>query len=169
MSEPKRITLPRHPLRSQKLSGAEVGWFRPALAVVLGLLILPWFALVLTLNGAPTIAGPPKDGSGYSFSDHIAIVLACLSVSFIATWMAAPVALLALRAAAMLGWAGWASAMGAAVILGLPMAHWTLNGDLTTDVYAVPVQLSVAIALLGLSIWAAFWGSLMVWQPKVSE
>jgi len=158
-------TLIQRPFRSRPLSGAEAGWFRPAFAVIFALIFLPGLSLLIVLLGGPTISGPAKDGSSYTLSEHIGIILGLLSISPLVTWMIAPVGLLVLRAVAMLGWAGWGTAALASIMFGLPFAHLILNGDLTTDEFALPLHLAVAIALLGLSIWATFWVSIWL-HPK---
>ncbi len=159
----------RGAFRTRPLTGPEIGWFRPALAIILALALPSLVALVLILNGAPTISGPPKDGTGYDLADHIGIVLGMLTVSPLVSWMISPVALVALRAAAMLGWAGWGTAIIAALALGMPFAHVVLNGDLTTDEHALPYHLAVAIGLLGLTIWASFWCILRLSQRKLKQ
>jgi len=161
-----RLSL-RHPFRTPKLTGQQVGWFRPAAAIIIAMFLPTLLAGAIVFNGGPVFTGPPKDGNSYGLADHIGIVLACLSVSIVVSWMIAPVALLGLRAAAMLGWAGWGTAILSAVFLGLPLAHLALNGDLTTDEHAIPVHLTVAIACLGLSVWAAFWGLIALRQKRL--
>ena len=158
-----------HPFRTAPLTGTEVGWFRPAFAIILALVLPALLALVLILNGAPVVEGPPKDGSGYTWGDHIGIVLGMLTVSPLVSWVVSPVALVALRAAAMLGWAGWGTAILTALGLGMPLAHLLLNGDLTTDEYALPVHLAVAISLLGLAIWATFWISFRLIKARTEH
>jgi len=74
------------------------------------------------------------------------------------SWMLAPFALLLLRAAAMLGYAGWGMAVGTSLILGLPTVHIALMGDLTTEDTILLPHITIAIAILGLSVWATFWG-----------
>jgi len=159
-----RLTL--HPFRTKPLTGAEVGWFRPALAIVLALALPVVLSLSLILFGAPVLSGPPKDGSGFSLADHFGIVLGLVAVSPIVSWMISPVALVVLRAAAMLGWAGWGTSILAALIFGMPFAHIVLNGDLTTDENALPMHLAVAISFLGLAIWATFWASIKLRRKK---
>lgn len=145
-----------HPLRSTTLTGGEVGWFRPAAAVVIGLILPSAFALILVYFGGPTFSGPPKNGAGFSLSEHVGLVLGVLSVSFIISWMAAPFALFALRAMAMLGYAGWGSAVLSAWAIGLPIVHIVLNADATTDESAILLPMTVALGVLGLSVWVTF-------------
>lgn len=154
----KPATNLRHPFRTPKLTGAQVGWFRPAAAIVIALFLPALLAVAIILIGAPTVSGPPKDGTGYSIADHIALVLAVLSASIVMSWMIAPLALVLLRAAAMLGYAGWGTAILAALAFGLPMVHITLMGDVTTEENAIPAHIITAIAILGFSVWAVFWG-----------
>ncbi len=151
-------SIPWHPFRTFRLTGPQVGWFRPAAAVVIASLAPAALAFLFISLGAPVIDGPFKDGSTYTLADHVAIVLGAIALSFLVTWIAAPFAVFALRAAAMLGVAGWGTAMISAWIIGLPIAHVALNGDLTSDDYAILPQLMVAIAILGLSVWVTFWG-----------
>ncbi|MEN8840538.1 MAG: hypothetical protein ABF254_00005 [Octadecabacter sp.] len=148
----------RHPFHTRPLSGAQVGWFRPAAAVLIALLIPVLLAMTYLYTGSPTLLGPPEDGTGYTLRDHIDIVTACLAASVVVSWVIAPIALLVLRASAMLGWAGWGSAVLCALTFGLPAVHLTLNGDVTTESQAILPHIVIAIALLGLSVWAAFWG-----------
>ena len=155
-----------HPFRTPPLTGPEVGWFRPAAAIILALILPAALALLLILNGAPVVDGPSSDGSPYTLSDHVGIVLGMLTVSPLVSWLMAPVALVVLRAAAMLGWAGWGTAVLAALAFGMPAAHLVLNGDMTTDVQALPFHLAVAISLLGLTTWAMFWTSIKVFPGK---
>lgn len=160
----------RHPFRTPKLTGAQVGWFPPAAAIVIALFLPALLAIAVILIGAPTVSGPPKDGTGYSIADHIALVLAVLSASIVMSWMIAPLALVLLRAAAMLGYAGWGTAILAALAFGLPMVHITLMGDVTTEENAILQHMIFAIAILGLSVWAAFWGLMALKRksPKIA-
>lgn len=160
--------IPSHPFRTPILTGPQVGWFRPAAAVVLGLLVPAIIAIICLLLVSPTIAGPPKDGSGFAVSGHISLVLAALSASFLVSWMLAPFALLLLRAAAMLGYAGWGSALIVALALGLPTLHIALMGDVTSEDSSILPHITVAIALLGLSVWAVFWGLLARQQKSLN-
>ena len=148
----------RHPFRTLPLSGAQVGWFRPAAAVLIALLIPVLLAMVFLYKGSPTLHRPPKDGIGYTLRDHIDIVTACFAAPVVVSWVIAPIALLVLRASAMLGWAGWGAAVLCALAFGLPALHLTLNGDVTTESQAILPHIIIAIALLDLSVWAAFWG-----------
>lgn len=164
-----RIPTRLSPFRTPPLSGPDVGWLRPFFAVVLAILGPSLLAGVFIYNGAPVFSGPPKDGSGYSWGDHVAIVLACLAASVVVTWMMVPLSVMGLRATAMLGYAGWGTAILAALIVGLPVAHVLLNGDLTTEENAILPHLMVALGVLGLSHWAAFWGLMSVRKRPLSE
>lgn len=159
----------RQSFRTKPLSGHDVGWFIPAVAIVIGLTLPTILAFLIVFAGGPVISGPSKDGTGYDLADHIAIITGALMMSFLASWLATPFALLALRAAAMLGYAGWGTALLAALILGLPVVHVFLNRDLTTDRYAILPQVSVAIALLGLSVWVVFWGLIALRRKKIQS
>lgn len=150
------------------LSGDDVGWFRPAAAIIIAMVLPALLAIAFILFGAPTISGPPKDGSGSTLADHVAFVLAALSASILVSWMLAPLALLLLRAAAMLGYAGWGTAVIASLCFGLPLVHVVLNGDVTTEENAILPHMMVAIAFLGVSVWASFWG-LMALKRKPSN
>lgn len=146
-----------HPFRSPALSGPQVGWFRPAAAIIIAMILPALAAIAFIYSGAPIFSGPPKDGTGYTMADHLAIVLGALGLSFLTSWVAAPLVLLALRAAVMLGFAGWGSALIMAWVIGLPVVHVVLNGDVTTDEHAILPHMICAIGILGLSVWAAFW------------
>lgn len=146
------------PFRTPPLSGAQVGWLKPAVAVLIALLLPALLAMVFLYTGSPPLHGLPKDGSGYTLRDHIDILTACIAASVVVSWVIAPIALLLLRASAMLGWAGWGTAVLCALAFGLPAVHFTLNGDVTTDNQAILPHIILAISLLGLSVWAAFWG-----------
>lgn len=161
-------SLPKHPLKTPPLSGPQVGWFRPAATVVTALLLPAVFALASIYNGGPVFAGPPKDGTGYSLTEHTAIVLAVLGFSFLTSWMASPLVLLALRAAAMLGYAGWGTAILTAWLIGLPIVHVFLNGDLTAEEHAILPHMLVAIGILGLSVWFVFWVMMHFTNKKTS-
>lgn len=159
---PTRLFLP---FRSKPLTGQDVGWFHPTAAVLIGLFAPALSAFFIIQLGGPVIHGPPKDGSGYSLADHFAILTGALTMSFLVSWIAAPFALLVLRAAAMLGYAGWATAVFAAPVMGLPIVHFVLNGDLTSDTYAILPHMIISVGILGLSVWAAFW-ILFALRPK---
>lgn len=161
--------IPLHPIKTPPLSGPDVGWFRPALAVVLAMFLPALLAILFLFWGAPTIAGPPKDGSGYSISDHIDMVLAALAASVLVSWMVAPFAMLLLRAAAMLGFAGWGMAAFVAFALGLPTVHFALMGDLATEDTRLLPHIIIAIAMLGLSVWVAFWGLFALRKKRIYQ
>jgi len=148
----------RHPFRTPKLGGHDAGWGRSILAVIIALIIPCLIAIAFLFTSSPTLHGLPKDGSGYALRDHIDIFTACLAASVIVSWIIAPVAVLLLRASAIFGWAGWGSAILLAVIFGLPTVHFALHGDVTTESQAILPHITAAIAFLGLSVWAAFWG-----------
>ena len=150
--------LGRKTFRSPPLSGEQVGWFRPAAAIMLALAVPALLALLFIYSGAPAFDGPPSAGESYTLNDHIAIVLGTLAFSFLTSWMATPLILLSLRAAAMLGYAGWGTSVIAAWIIGLPIVHFALNGDLTTEEHAILPHMMFTIGFLGLSVWVAFWG-----------
>ena len=143
-----------------------MGWWRPAVAVLAAMVVPTLLSVALILFGAPTISGPPKGGTGFTLADHMALTLAALTASVIVSWMLAPVALLLLRAAAMLGWAGWGSAVLAAWALGLPMVHFALHGDVTSEEPQFLPAILAAIAILGLTVWVIFW-ALMRKMEKV--
>ncbi|MCF2869801.1 hypothetical protein L0664_01860 [Octadecabacter sp. G9-8] len=155
-----------HPFRTPRLSGAEVGWARPLLAVVFGLAVPSLMGWVMIYIHGATLSGPPKDGSGYTLNDHLAFVSAFVAASIIVTWMMIPIAVMAMRAAAMLGWAGWGTALLGSWAVGLPVVHVMLNGDLTTDGNGLLPHITLAIAILALSIWASFWALLAVWETR---
>lgn len=154
-----------HPFRTPRLSGPDIGWFRPAVAVVLAMVLPALLAILAIYLGAPVLSGPPKDGTALTLADHATLVVGSLAVSFLASWMAAPFALLALRGAAMLGWAGWGSAILCAELFGLPIVHFALQGDITTEDSTILPHIACAIALLGLSVWAIFWGLMRFRRP----
>ena len=96
--------------------------------------------------------------------DHFGIFLAGLATSVVASWLIVPFGFIAMRAAAMLGWAGWGTAILTALGFGLPIVHFALNGDLTTEDASILPHIAAAIAFLGLSAWAAFWGLVAVFK-----
>jgi len=124
---------------------------------------------VFLYTGSPALHGPPKDGTGYALRDHIDIVTACMAASVVVSWVIAPFALFALRASAMLGWAGWGSAILCALVFGLPAVHFTLNGDVTTESQEILPHIILAISLLGLSVWAAFWGLIALNEKRANN
>ena len=139
------------------------------LAVLASMFLPAILAALFLFWGAPTLSGPPKDGSGFTITDHATFVLAALTASFLVSWMLAPLAVLLVRAAAMLGYAGWGMSMGAALALGLPVVHIGLMGDLTTESTLLLPHISIAIAILGLSVWAAFWGLMVVRSKRLKN
>lgn len=157
---------PRHPFRSPKLTGAQAGWVKPAAAIFIALVVPAALAAAAVLMGGAVLSGPPKDGSGFSFGDHLNIVLAGLTASIVASWMIAPIALIGLRAAAMLGWAGWGTAILSALGFGLPIVHFALNGDVTTEDASILPHICIAITVLGLSVWAAYWALVAIFWPS---
>ena len=146
-----------HPFKSESLSGPQVGWFRPAAAVMLGFILPTTVALAMVYIGGPDFWEPIKSDVGYSFWDHVGLITGVLSVSFIVSWMAIPFTIIALRATAMLGYAGWGTALLCAWGIGLPIVHIALNADATTDESAILTHMTIAVGILGLSVWAAFW------------
>lgn len=167
MTDPKRPSL-YHPFRTPRISGAQVGWGRPVAAVLIALLIPAILSMVFLYTGSPTLQGPPKDGSSYTIRDHIDMVTAALAASIVVSWIIAPIAFIVLRASAMLGWAGWGTALLSALGLGLPAVHLALNGDVTTEDTTILPHILFAICVLGLSVWAAFWGLIRL-QHKMPE
>jgi len=155
MNEIRHIS-PWHPLRSTALSGPDVGWFRPAAAVVIGLIFPNIIALLLVWTGHPTFVAPVLSPADIKGANHIAFTLGLLSVSFLVSWMAAPFALFMLRGAAMLGFASWGIAIVLSLAIGLPIVHVALNGDLTTETNTFWPHISVAIGILGFSVWGTF-------------
>lgn len=79
------------PFRSPRHTGADVGWARPVLAVMFGLFGPALLSMLILYVESPTLSGLPKDGSGYSAGDHVGIVFAALSASFVVSWLIAPV------------------------------------------------------------------------------
>ncbi|MGJ8612332.1 MAG: hypothetical protein ACSHWY_14615 [Octadecabacter sp.] len=144
--------------RSVPLSRGDVGWVRPMLAVVLGLLVPALLAMLILYVERPTLSGLPKDGSGFTAGDHVGVVFAALAASFVVSWLIAPVALILLRYSAIFGWAGSGSAVVSALIIGLPTVHFALNGDVTTENSVILPHISIAISLLSLAIWGIFVG-----------
>jgi len=136
---------------------------------MIALLIPAALAMSIILTGGPTFSGPPKDGSGYTLYDHFALVIGALSASVFVSWIMAPLALIFLRAAAMLGLAGWGSAILTAILFGVPFVHIALIGDVTTEENAILPHIIVAIALLGLTVWAAFWSLMKLKSPSTNS
>lgn len=161
----KKIRL--RPFRTPALSGPEVTWWRPVLATILGLTLPAVIALLVVLAGGPVLSDPPSPGTA-TLSDHVALIIGLLMVSPFASWLALPLAAPMVRAAAMLGWAGYGTSMASAVVVGWPMAHVILNGDLTTEEKALPIHLAVSLCLIGLSVWAVFWGLMALRKQRVS-
>ncbi len=161
MTDQTRLFL-LHPFRTPRLSGAQIGWGRPLAAVLIALLIPAVLSIVFLYAGAPSLHGPPKDGTSYTLRDHIDMFSAALAASLVVSWMIAPFALIALRASALLGWAGWGTALLTALAFGLPTVHFALNGDVTTEDSTILPHILLAICTLGLSVWAAFWGLIRV-------
>ncbi len=119
-------------------------------------------AAILVYAGGTSISGVPKSGLGPTLLDHFGIFLAGLATLVVASWLIVPFGFIAMRAAAMLGWAGWGTAILTALGFGLPIVHFALNGDLTTEDASILPHIAAAIAFLGLSAWAAFWGLVAV-------
>ena len=124
---------------------------------MLGFILPTTVALAMVYIGAPGFWEPIKSHDGYSLWDHIGLITGVLSVSFIVSWMAIPFTIIALRATAMLGYAGWGTALLCAWGIGLPIIHIALNADATTDESAILAHMAIAVGILGLSVWAAFW------------
>jgi len=124
---------------------------------MLGFILPTTVALAMVYIGGPDFWEPIKSDVGYSFWDHVGLITGVLSVSFIVSWMAIPFTIIALRATAMLGYAGWGTALLCAWVIGLPIVHVALNADATTDESAILAHMAIAVGILGLSVWAAFW------------
>jgi len=146
----------QRPFRSPRHSAETVGWVRPVFAVLLGLFVPALLAMLILYVESPTLSGPPKDGSGFRVGNHVEIVFAALSASFVVSWMVAPFALVLLRYSAIFGWAGWGSAVLSALLIGLPTVHVALNGDVTTEDSTILPHITIAIALLSLAVWGFF-------------
>lgn len=154
------MTSLRSPFRTPQLSLGEIGWLRPLIAVLASFLIPAALLASFILTGDPSLAGPPKDGSAYTLFDHASLVLGALGASTLVSWITTPLAVLALRMAALHGWAGWGSAILAAQLLGLPTIYLLLRGE---AIMLLP-YIAIAIAVLGCSVWAVFWG--LVWRGR---
>ncbi len=139
--------------RSPPLSWRRVGLWRPLVAVVAGLCLpaLVAFALV-SLAGLP--GGIDADGW---LRRQILFVLYALMMAPVLGFLALPLAGPVVLVMAVAGRAGAASAVLAANLLGLPLVHLALHGDLTTEDATILPNLAIALGCQGVATWAAFW------------
>ncbi|MEN9061986.1 hypothetical protein [Ponticoccus litoralis] len=145
---------PARPLgwRSPVLGVRGAGFLRPLLAVAAGLLLpalLSWALL--------TLAGPPGllDSRGLRY--EILFVLSALVGAPLVGFFLMPLLWAAALALLARGWAGLASIMATGLLIGLPVVHWALNGDLTTEAPSALPRLALAIALQCWLCWAVLW------------
>ncbi|MEJ6397214.1 hypothetical protein [Yoonia sp. 208BN28-4] len=131
----------------------DAGWWR-AIGAVLGGVFLPALLGVAFLyySDAP-LSGPPKDGLGRSLEMHALLVAAALAAAPLIAWLAAPLAVPALVYAQRHGWAGWGSAVLLAAAIGLPIVHFALNGDVTTEDQSVLGHIIAALIIQGTVGW----------------
>jgi hypothetical protein len=80
-------------------------------------------------------------------------VAACLMATPLVSWIAVPIAVPVVRIAARRGWASPASMVTLALIIGLPVAHFVLNGDLTREAPEMIPYLAVGLAIQALCCW----------------
>ncbi|MBN7784619.1 hypothetical protein JYP51_06790 [Ponticoccus gilvus] len=128
------------------------GFLRPLLAVAAGLLLpalLSWALLFL--------AGPPGllDSRGPRY--EILFVLSALVGAPLVGFFLMPFLWAAALALLARGRAGLFSIMAAGLLIGLPVVHWALNGDLTTEAPSALPRLAVAIAVQCWVCWAVLW------------
>lgn len=132
----------------------DATWLQASVAVCAGILIpclLGLFCLVI--SDAP-LAGPPKDGSPREWGSLVTLFGAAALAAPLVAWIALPLAIPLTRTAIRRGWAGWGSAMGLAIVLGLPVVHFALNGDLTNEAPKMIPLIVLVLILQGLSGYA---------------
>lgn len=136
----------------------DAGWW-PAVIAVLAGIFLPALAgaAVLYFGDAP-LSGAPKDGTARTVASHAMLVAAALTAAPLIAWLAAPLAVPLLRLAVQRGWAGWGSAVGLAVGIGLPIVHFVLHGDVTTEDQSVLPHILAALAVQGSVGWLVLRG-----------
>jgi len=83
---------------------------------------------------------------------------ACLTASPLFVWVAMPVAVPAVLLAGRFGWAGPLSLVAISVGLGLPIAHFFLNGDLTSEAPEMIPFLVSAFAIQAICGWVILRG-----------
>jgi hypothetical protein len=136
----------------------------PLIAVLMGLFLPALLGgLVLYFTDAPLL-GLPKDGSGRSFAQHVAFVAAALTAAPIIGWAVIPIAVPVLRLLIQTGWAGIGSAILVALLIGLPLVHWMLNGDVTTEDSSILAHIVAALMLQG----TVGWGVMQVLLPRAA-
>lgn len=126
----------------------DLGWGRPIAAVLMGIL-LPALPAALFLWGLDAdirdIDGAMLRGAWF--------IAACLMATPLVSWIAVPVATPLVRVAARRGWAGPASLIALALIIGLPLAHVVLNGDLTREAPEMIPVLAMTFSIQALVGW----------------
>lgn len=128
-----------------------LGWGRPIVAVSSGL-ILPAIpaAVVLWWLNLDVQFVTETANAGLRF---IWFVAACLMATPVVAWLAVPIAVPLVRMAAIRGWAGPASLIGLSLVVGLTVAHFVLNGDLTDEAPEMIPYLAVTLGLQALCGW----------------
>lgn len=131
----------------------EAGWWPSILAVIAGI-FLPAIAgaAFLYISDAP-LSGPPKDGLARTLEEHLLLISAALTAAPLIAWLAAPIAVPLLRLAIRRGWAGVGSAVIIAILVGLPILHIALNGDVTTEDQSVLPHIIAALSVQAVTGW----------------
>lgn len=137
-------------LRSEPVTREVLGMWRPLMAVLAGF-ILP----ALPAWGMLSIAG--AGGEDIWLRQQILWVLYALGAAPVIAWLSLPVSWPLLTFMALRGWAGASSAGAAALLLGLPVVHVVLHGDITSEDTTILPHLALALLLQGLTTWAVLW------------
>lgn len=126
----------------------DLGWGRPIAAVLAGVFLpaIPAGLLLWVLDA--------DIGAIYGGVLRLCwYVAACLMATPLVAWIAVPVATPLARLAARIGWAGPVSLIALAVLIGLPLAHIVLNGDLTSEAPEMIPVLALTFSIQALTGW----------------
>ncbi|MCC1492153.1 hypothetical protein [Cognatishimia sp. F0-27] len=138
--------------RSPPRAFRQTGIWRPLAAVLGGLLIPALIAWPLLM-----VAGLPGVVESSGLRQGILIVLTVLAMAPVPGWVALPLVWPLVYTLYVRGWAGLAACVLAACAVGLPAAHWVLNGDVTTEAPAILPMLIAALAIQGFFGWVILW------------
>lgn len=146
-------------LRSPALGPRDTGLWRPVAAVAVGLIGPSLVALaIIALIGGVSTPTTPSAMVGPGWLAQVDYVLFALMGAPLLAFVGLPLGWFVMLVLLRLGYAGACSAVLSALFCGLPVVHVFLNGDLTTESTEVLPAILVALAVLGISIWAALWG-----------
>lgn len=141
--------------RSAPTGIVGVGFWRPLVAVLAGLFVPALTAWVLL-----ALAGEPAMLASRGLRYEILFVLYALFGAPAVGFFLLPLLWALALAMAARGWAGLLSVWVACLLIGLPVLHIFLHGDLTTEAPSALPRLVIALLVEGFAFWVALWSLL---------